>query len=302
MAHAHKVTRLLCVAAAAALTACGGASSPVAPPPTRGEVLAVQGGVWRGSFGALSCSGSLCQSSPEPFVLRLNGAGAGVLQIDTGVFGSAPPVAIDLTAASSTSSVLLTGTTAAQSSPAMTVRLELTDVGEVLAGTLHYDLTRNSGTASKDARILFASRDTTAYGARFQGRWLGFATRTECTGCTGTAFDAVLGNAATVAMLLSQSGPSVTGTFNGVTISGTATVTSFAATGRYEIPASQCRRGFDSGTTCLIELETSVSVDALDRLRGTVTYRVEGVDDGNRPFALSGKGDLAGVVRWPFLF
>jgi hypothetical protein len=103
-------------------------------------------------------------------------------------------------------------------------------------------------------------------------------------------------------MLLSQAGSSVTGTFNGVAIWGTATATSLTATGRYAIPASQCQRSFDSGTTCLIELEMSATVDALDRLRGTVTYRVEGVDDRNRPFTITGKGDLAGVVRWPFLF
>jgi len=293
--------RWLFVAVAVAVAGCD-RSSPLAPAPTLGMTLAVQGGVWRGTLETVSCSGSLCDSRPEPFVLRLNGAGEGVLQIDTGLFSSAPPVAVNLTGIASTSTLQLMGATAPQSSPAMTARLELTEVSEVLAGTLHYDLTRGSGLASKDARILFASRDVTAYGARFQGQWLGFATRTECSGCVLFAFDPVLGNGSTVAMLMSQVGPAINGTFNGVAISGTATASSFTAAGRYEIPPSQCQRGFDSGTTCLIELDMSASVDALDRLRGTVTYRVEGVDAANRPFALNGKGDLAGVVRWPFLF
>ena len=60
--------------------------------------------------------------------------------------------------------------------------------------------------------------------------------------------------------------------------------------------AEACSHNFD-GATCLQELELSATVDALDRLHGTYTYRH--VYDDGRVYTATTAANLAGVVRWP---
>lgn len=84
-----------------------------------------------------------------------------------------------------------------------------------------------------------------------------------------------------------------------IAVSGTATGSALQALGAHALAPAACKAGWDDGTYCLIEFTLSVTADALDRLSGSITYRVEGVDYRNRPFAFSAVGTLDGLVRWP---
>ena len=114
-----------------------------------------------------------------------------------------------------------------------------------------------------------------------------------------TGYDAVLSSTGSVRLALSQVGAAVAGALNQNEVTGTVTGGQVTASGHFEVPASSCHRQFDSGMTCLVDLSFSASADSLDRLHGSITYGVEGVDDRGRPFALTASGTLDGLVRWP---
>lgn len=274
-----------------------GASSPAAPEsPTPGTTAL--SGTWKGSFQITSCTGATdigtCQSGPETFVLRLGSAG-GVLQIDTKIWHEAPPIAVNVSARPGTGGTVVSGS--APASRNLDVQLTLSDAGTSLQGTVQYAVDGITGRLAKQGRIMFANPDQTVYPGRFEGQWVGFVTRTQCTGdCSDN--DAVL-RAGGVRLLLSQAGSGISGALNGHDLTGTATGNSFNGVGRFAVAASACGRQFDSGMNCLVELSVSATVDSLDRLHGSITYRVEGVDARGRPFALSAGGTLDGLVRWP---
>ena len=274
-----------------------GSSSPVAPESTTPGTT-VPSGTWKGAFQITSCTGALdistCQSGPESFVLRLGSAG-GVLQIDTKIWQAAPPIAVDVAVRPGAGATILSGSSAASRN--LDVQLTLSDAGTGLQGTVQYAVDGIGARLIKQGRIMFANRDQTVYPARFEGQWVGFVTRTQCSGdCSDS--DAVL-PAGAARLLLSQAGSGISGALNGHDLTGTATGSSFNATGRFAVAASACRRQFDSGMNCLVELSVSATADAFDRLHGSITYRVEGVDDRGRPFALSASGTLEGLARWP---
>ncbi len=241
--------------------------------------------------------------SPESFTLRLASSGEGVLQIDVQLWTDTPPVAVDVRSDPATGTIIgsgpisLLGSVTGGTAQRLDVLLQLTETGEILQGTVRYTRTTSGGPITKEGRILFASRDVTAYPARFQGSWVGFVSRTDCSGdCT--AFDDVLRNG-DVRLLVAQVGGAVTGSFNTLEITGTAAGSSMTAAGRHAVAPSSCQRQFDSGMNCLTDLSFTVSADSLDRLHGSITYRAEGVDDRGKPYGLSATGDLTGLVRWP---
>ena len=283
--------------------ACGSGSptnpspspSPAPTPPT-----SFQAGVWKGAFAITACTGSpftCLPSSFDSFVLRLAADGTGVLQIDTNILSSVQPFAVDVTSQATGAATVISG--ASTNATALDAKLTLTLVGSSLEGTVHYSVRWKDATMAKDGRILFATRDTTVYPARFQGNWVGVVTRTQCTGdCGDSGNDAVLADGS-VRLALSQAGTAVTGVINYNEVTGTATDGQVTASGHVAVPPASCVAGFDSGTYCLIDLTFSASADSLDRLHGSITYRVEGVDYRNRPFALSASATLDGLVRWP---
>ena len=121
-------------------------------------------------------------------------------------------------------------------------------------------------------------------------------TRTQCSGdCDG--YDPVL-HYGDVTLQVSQSGGALSGTINGYEITGTASGSSVTASGLLSVPPASCRHQFDTGMVCHLEIQMNGSADSLDRLRGTISYRVEGVDEADRPFSLTATGDLTGLVRW----
>lgn len=279
-------------------------ASPVAPGPVPTApvpVPLVQTGTWTGAFEITSCTGSseACRSAPEAFVLRLATDGTGVVQIDNQVWSNAPPVAINVHASVSAGSTAVFGT--ASSPQSMDVRLVLTEVGEQLQGILRYSYVRSGATVSKEGRVMFAARDRTVYPTRFHGNWVGLVTRTACTGdCT--AADPVLSiyqGYGGVRLILTQSGASILGRLNFNDVSGAALGSGLQAQGYHAVAPGACRAGWDDGTYCLIEFTLSGTADTLDRLGGSISYRVEGVDYRNRPFAFSAVGTLDGLVRWP---
>jgi hypothetical protein len=289
--------RLSVLVVSALLVSGCGSSSPVAPESTAPGTT-VPSGTWKGAFQITSCTGALdigtCSPAPETFVLRLGSAG-GVLQIDTKIWHDAPPIAVDVAVRPGEGATILSGSSAASRN--LDVQLTLSDAGTGLQGTVQYAVDGIGGRLAKQGRIMFANRDPTVYPARFEGQWVGFVTRTQCTGdCSDS--DAVL-RAGGVRLLLSQAGNGISGALNGNDLTGTATGSNISASGRFAVAPSACRRQFDSGMNCLIELSLSATADSLDRLHGSITYRVEGVDDRGRPFAFSASGTLDGLARWP---
>jgi hypothetical protein len=49
---------------------------------------------------------------------------------------------------------------------------------------------------------------------------------------------------------------------------------------------------------CVLEATIDATVDALDRLTGTITYHAEGRTWRNEPYALNATATLSGVARW----
>lgn len=256
--------------------------------------------MWKGAFDITSCTGGSGRGCASPsfdsFVLRLATDGTGVLQIDTKIWSEAAPIAVDVTSQTTGSATVVTG--ASTNATALDVQLTLTAIGSSLEGAVHYSVRWNNGTMVKEGRILFANRDATVYPARFQGNWVGFVTRTECTGECAGGYDAVLSDGS-VRLALSQVGTTIAGALNRNEVTGSVASGQVTASGHFEVPAASCQRQFDSGMTCLVDLSFSATADSLDRLHGSITYRVEGVDDRGRPFALSASGTLDGLVRWP---
>jgi len=270
-------------------------TSPAPPAPTP-----FQASVWKGALDITSCSSSsmfVCtRSSSDNFVLRLATDGTGVIQIDTKILSDATPYAVDVTSQTTGTTTVVTGTST--NPTALDVRLTLTAIGSSLEGTVHYSVRSSDATMVKDGRILFANRDTTVYPARFQGNWVGFVTRTQCTGDCASDYDDVLYRGS-VRLALSQAGAAVTGALNQNEVSGTATADQVTASAHRTVPPASCVPQFDSGMDCLIDLTLSASVDSLDRLHGSITYRIEGVDYRGKPFAVSATATLDGLVRWP---
>jgi hypothetical protein len=289
--------RLGIVIVSALLVSGCGSSSPTTPDsPTPGATS--PSGTWKGAFQITSCTGvtdiGACQTAPETFVLRL-GSDGGVLQIDTRIWSDAPPLAVNVSVRPGAGTTMVSGSSAASRN--LDAQLTLTDVGTGLQGTVQYSVDGIGGRLAKQGRVLFANRDATVYPARFEGQWVGFVTRTQCAGECSDG-DAVL-RVGNVRLLLSQAGSAISGALNGHDLTGTATGSNLSASGRFAVAPTACRRQFDSGMTCLLEMNVSATADSLDRLHGSITYRVEGVDDRGRPFALSASGTLDGLARWP---
>lgn len=284
----------LSLLAGAACNSASPAAPSTSPPPAT-----LASGAWTGVLDITSCVGGAgCRTGPEKFALRLAPDGTAVLQVDTQIWSTAPPIALNATARERPDrTVVLNGATTI--GPPAEAELTLSGPpGDTLAGTIRYNVLRSPGiTFAKEGRILYASRDATMTFARLQGTWAGFVTRPQCTGDCDQ-FDPVL-NEGAVWLDLSQAGSSIGGRFNREELTGVVTGNSFTATSHMELPPERCQRGFDSGTTCLVDLTVTAETDALDRLRGEVSYRVEAVTDRNQHFAFSARADLTGVVRWP---
>jgi hypothetical protein len=288
---------------AAAVQAAGcGAAAPTGPSLSSISVTpTLMAGVWRGAFNATSCTGntSSCNGLPETFVLRLAADGSGVMQIDTKVWDSAPPIAVGVTQSVSNGVTTITGSTAtsggAPSGMTLEVRLELTTLEATAEGSMQYVLTRSGGPVNKTGRVLYASRDATAYGARFQGDWQGFVAR-NCTGdCTYG--DPILPNSG-VQMLISQFGSAASVRLASNEIAASVSGDTVSGTSHFAIAPASCVPTWDDGRYCLIDVTFSATADSLDRMHGTITYRVEGVDYRGRPIAFSASAAFDGVARW----
>jgi hypothetical protein len=191
--------------------------------------------------------------------------------------------------------------TLAGSSPSrnVDVQLTLTDIGATLQGTVHYSVLGTDGQVVKDGRILFASRDSTVYPSRFEGQWVGFVTRTQCSGDCSEGNDPVLQSGG-VRVVFSQSGGVISGRMmNGIELTGTANGNTLHLSSRIALDPPVCQRPWDGGMTCQLELSVSGSADTLDRLHGSVTYRAAGFNHNGRPYALNATGTLDGLARWP---
>ncbi len=294
-------TRLIRAALALSIVvaaACNSAS-PAEPsrPTDASSAGAHPSGLWVGTFEITSCAGTpSCHLAPEKFALRLAADGTGVLQIDANVWFGAPSIAVDVTSHERPDrTLLLTGTAAASRNAVVQLTLQ-TPVADSLSGLVRYSVDDASGRVTKDGRILFAGRDRTVAFSRFHGIWAGFITR-ECAGDCGE-FDPVLGSGG-VRLDLSQAGALLTGRFNNEELAGAVSGDTFTATSRTELPPDRCRPGWDEGTTCLIDLTVTAAVDSMDRLHGSIAYRVEAVTYNNRRFAFDARADLTGIVRWP---
>jgi hypothetical protein len=295
-------TRSIALAAAALLVAGCTSSSPTSPnPPAPVDTTplkTIHAGTWTGVFSIASCTGpaQACSRDPEPFTLRMGADGRGVLQVEVPFWYDAPAIAVDVAAGASTESITIEGRSALTMSGSRAytfdARVTLTEMGTTLAGTLRYTLTTEYGTAIKEGAVLFATYDATARPSRFDGTWTGFATVTACSGNDCPA----VGTALPLRIVLSQVGASVKGRFEYLDVSGTATGDQLTLSGHWEISAEACSHNFD-GATCLQNLELSATVDALDRLHGTYTYRH--VYDDGRVYTATTAANLAGVVRWP---
>lgn len=288
MAHARLIRWLVLVVLTAG---CGAApTAPVAPAP-----VATAAGSWKGVLAITSCSNGgsgSCVIAPEAFVLRLQSDGRGVLQVDTGLWDSAPAMSVDVTVTPGEPLVVASATPGGL----LDARLVLTSAGETLAGQIRYSVNRST-VLQKEGHVLFAERDRTAYGGRFQGEWQGFVSRTSCAGDCAVDDDVLIGGGA-VRLALAQSAGRITGVLNGHPLEGTADGDRVTLSTRVVLAPNRCTAGWDSGTLCLIEIAVSGQADGLDRLTGTVTYRIEGVDYRNRPYAYAATANLAGVARW----
>lgn len=289
--------RLTAAAIAASLAVCWGCGGTTASPTSPSSASVVR--LWTGAFEIQSCTGtsSQCRLAPEKFALRLGSDSAGVLQIDTGVWTDAPaiPVAVGVAGTATTGGVTLSGSTAIGRD--MQVELALTRLDPTLDGTVRYTVQGIDGPVAKSGRILYAVLDDTIQFGRLQGSWRGLVARTECTGDCA-ALDPVLPRGA-VSLDLSQNGAALSGRLNGHEVTGMAAGSAFTAAMHKEVAAGACRPAFDDGAVCLLDVSIDAAADTLDRLRGTLTYRVEAVDYLGRHYAFSARADLAGVTRWP---
>lgn len=277
---------------------CGGPSSPTTPDPVVLPPTPVfQAGTWSGVFEFASCTGPavLCSRDPEPFVLRLAADGRGVLQLDL-AWSLAVAVAIEVSVTPVDGVARVGGRTAVDLSSvsySVDVQADLTGFDGTLAGAVRYTLDTEDGRAVKEGRVLFANRVLTARPSRFEGTWVGLATQTSCAGdeCGPT------GRAISVRLLMSQVGGSVTGRYNQLDVTGTANGDQLTLVGRFELSEEACDRNFD-GQLCLNDVAISATVDALDRLHGTLTIQTV-FDDGARRYSTKRTADLTGIVRWP---
>lgn len=289
-----RLTAAVITASLAACWGCGGTTPSPTSPSTTSVVR-----LWTGAFEIQSCTGTSyqCSLAPEKFALRLGSDSAGVLQVETGIWTDAPAIRVDVNAAGAGTAggVTLRGSTAI--GRGMEVELALTRLDQTLDGTVRYTVQGSDGPIAKSGRILYASIDDTIQFGRLQGSWRGLVARTECTGDCA-ALDPVLANGA-VTLDLSQVGVALSGRLNGYQVTGTASGSAFTAAMHKELPAGACRPGFDDGTVCQLDLSIDAAADELDRLRGTLTYRVDAVDYIGRHYAFTARADLTGVTRWP---
>lgn len=304
MAHA----KLACIVPITVLLAAGcGSKTPTSPTGTpvgqAVQTVAVQSGAWKGAFDITSCSGGRfgfgCPRSPENFMLRLGTDGAGVLQIQSGMWGGLSPIPVNVTATPSASGGILVTGSNGPTGKSLQVELTLADLSASLQGSIHYAVDNGVGDRIvNDGRVLFATRDNTIYLGRFQGNWIGYVERTQCSGdCSEWDPVWVMDG---IDLALSQAGSGVSGTISSFfPLTGTAAGDSLTGSVHFAIPAEQCRRGFDSGTVCAVELTLSAIADSLDRLHGSVTYHAQGVSNSNKPYALDATTSLEGIVRWP---
>lgn len=295
-------TRSVTLVVAALLAVGCGAPSPTGPsspaPVHTIPLKTIHAGTWTGVFSIASCTGpaQVCNRDPEAFTLRMGADARGVLQVEVPFWYEAPAMAVDVAAGASTESITIEGrstlTLSAGRVYTFDARVTLTEMGTTLAGTLRYTLTTEYGTAVKEGAVLFATYDATARPSRFDGTWTGFATATSCAGNDCPA----VGTALPLRLVLSQVGASVRGRFDYLDVSGSATGNQLTLSGHWEISDEACSRNFD-GQICLQDVVLSATVDALDRLHGTYTYRYV-YDDGRRTAATM-TANLAGIVRWP---
>lgn len=276
--------------------ACGKAPTPTGPAtPNAPAGSAALVGTWKGMFDVASCVGTACSLGPQAFILRLDSTGRGVIQVDSDIYSTSPPLAVDVVVEPGAVPVVAT---AANATP-LSARVVLTEYGEVLQGPVEYTATRNDKAVTRQGRILYATRDRTSFAGRFEGQWLGYATRTQCEGSCADDPLVIDGAGNAIRWNVSQAGGAVQGLLNSFAFTGTVNGSQLTGTIRYAIPASACRAGWDQDpTVCLLEATIEGTVDALDRLTGTLTYRAEGRDWRDRPYALTATSTLSGVARW----
>ena len=171
------------------------------------------------------------------------------------------------------------------------LQTDLTGFDGRLGGTFRYTLVTSDGQAVKEGRVV-ATR-VAAPPSRFEGDWVGLAKQTACSGdqC------GPLGRAISVRLSMSQVGRAVTGLYNQLAVTGTANGNQLTLAGRFELSEEACDRNFD-GQRCFQDVKISATVDALDRLHGTLTYQSI-FDDGPRRYSTKRTADLTGIVRWP---
>ena len=273
-------------------------SSPAAPAFTP----APAGGSWRGVVEITSCSassGTCGRTPPHRFSLHTEGF-QGVLLIDVSEFGDQPPLTVDLTLTASGAGYVASGSAELprlMSSPQrIEVRLDIPSTEPALAGSLRYTLSSAASTVTREGRILSAARENPYRAGALDGRWAGTVVRMQCSGgCEHP--DPILWSGSLV-LDIAQSGGSVTARFNAYQLGGAASGTSLTLEAFRQLPESQCRWFFDDGPVCMYDIRMTATVDRLQRLRGTLTYKAEAFDSRRQRFQMEAVADLAHVARW----
>lgn len=250
-----------------------------------------------------SCTGGdLCNSGPQPFVLRLAADRSGWLQIDTnGVRTYGGEWSVHVTPTTVAGFTILKGSALG----GHTSSLGNIDVsfsmpqGDPANATIQYTLSQQPGpfnpltTVVMTGRVAAARLATTVFGGRFQGDWRGVPTWTSCSG--DCDFKYLVGsNSAEYSF--SQNGAAVTGS----SFTGTAAGNSLSGT-IHDAITGPCRSGFDWDEVCAWDGTISVTVDEFDQLHGTITLHLSGAGYSRaRTFDFTVTGTLDGLGRWVY--
>lgn len=283
----------------ALMLGCNNATTPTSPAGPSQSAAAIESGTWAGLLQVTSCTSSeyFCKVGDiEPFTLRMGIGGHGVLLLDPNdrwAVDMSGPLASD-GSWTADGSVTLGGV------KRVSARLALSSIDESsVAGTVTYTLNHGLGAATRKAKIVSARAVDTVRPGLLHGDWSGHIERTSCTGACDD--DALAGNLTTFEMAISQSASSLHGTLDRFgTFDAQANGPTFTLTASHgALNDPTCQPAYN-GRTCFVEISNfTVTVDKLDRMEGTFSYRMQRyLDEASPLVSVQGTARLVGVVRW----
>ena len=288
------------MAAALLLASCNNATTPTTPDPA--PVAASRAGAWTGQMQATACSDGNygCRlGGVEDVTLRLAPDGTGVAQLTP--FEGAQSYSVDLTGSrGSDGGWAGSGTLSVPGRSRVDAQVALSAVGAAgISGTVTYTLDHGLGAQTRSARILSSRAINLERPGPFQGRWAGWVERTSCSGTCDD--DTLFGNLVDFEIAIAQTGSALAGTIMRVgpftAVSNGESFTLSVSHGKADDP--ECLPPY-YGRTCYVEISNmNVTIDKLDRMHGSFSYRAQGYTDTGSPYSsVSGTVRLIGVARW----